>query len=47
MLHNNLGGQGGKGGIDPSLLLPECQGKTQSDDCSKAMGELAPMTQSP
>ena len=46
LLHNNLGGQGGKGGNDPSLLS-ECENKTQSDDCSKAMGELAPMTQSP
>ena len=26
---------------------PTCVGKTQSDDCSKAMGALAPSTQSP
>ena len=46
MLHNNLGGKGGR---DPDRLslLPECAGKTQSDDCSKAMGELAPITQIP
>ena len=42
LLHNNLGGQGGRDPNDPSLLLPECEGRTQSDDCSKAMGEWPP-----
>ena len=46
LLHNNLGGKAGRDANDPSLL-PMCQGKTQSDDCAKAMGELAPITQIP
>merc|ERR1740130_1262498 len=40
-LHNNLGGQQGKGMEDPSLLsivhYPLCQGKKQNDPCSTAM----------
>ena len=36
VLHNNLGGEGGKDGDDASLL-PECDGLTQNDDCSRAM----------
>ena len=47
LLHNNLGGQGGRDGDDASGLSPECDGRTQNDDCSKAMGALAPSTQSP
>ena len=47
LLHNNLGGEGGKDGNDASELSPECDGKTQSDDCSKAMGAFNPSTQSP
>ena len=50
-LHNNLGGQQGKGMEDPSLLsivhYPLCQGKKQNDPCSTAMGALATSTQSP
>ena len=51
-LHNNLGGEGGKGKENPSLLnithYPLCEGKKQNDDvCSKAMGALATSTQSP
>ena len=46
LLHNNLGGRGGRDGDDASLL-PDCDGRTQSDDCSKAMGAFNPSTQSP
>ncbi len=51
MLHNNLGGQGGKGKEELSKLdithYPLCQGKKKNDPCSTAMGALAPSTQSP
>ena len=52
MLHNNLGGQGGKGKNELSKLndkgnYPNCQGKQKNDACSTAMGALAPSTQSP
>ena len=47
LLHNNLGGEGGQDGDDASGLLPECDGKTQSDDCSQAMGALAPARRVP
>ena len=47
LLHNNLGGQGGRGSNTNSLLLGDCQGKKQDDMCSTAMGAFAPSTQSP
>ena len=43
LLHNNLGGQGGRGG-DEDSLVPGCEGLAQNDDCSQAMGALPPRT---
>ena len=52
LLHNNLGGEGGrdsevKDSLLPAVHYPGCQGKKQGDMCSTAMGALAPSTQRP
>ena len=42
LLHNNLGNQGGRDAYITDSKVPGCEGRTQGDVCSQAMGALAP-----